>query len=47
MQEWEFLGVACGYKWFKILLHGEFSEKKINFESLQTYQMHKSRLVMS
>ena len=40
MQEWEFLGVTFVSRWFKILLHSEFSEKKLNFEGLQTYEKH-------
>ena len=38
MQEWGFVGVTFLCKWFKILLHSEFSEKKHNFEVLQTYE---------
>ena len=29
MQEWGYLGITCVYKWFKILLHCEFSEKSL------------------
>ena len=47
MQEWGFLGVTFVCKWFKILLHSEFSEKKLNLEGLQTYERHENHLIMS
>ena len=47
IQKWGFLGVTFVFKWFKILFHSEFSEKKLNFAGLQNYEKQRSHLMMS
>ena len=46
MQEWGFLGATFDRKWFKILLHSEFSEN-VTLKVCKTYERHESHLVMS